>query len=348
MSSAASKRRYTVCRCLKPTFLSEAGLDIFYEVGVGFAILIAYVEEALKRGLKVDDFAPRLSYVSITGMDFLEEIAKLRAIRRMWAKLLNERWKAKDPRSLRVRIAVHSAGSSLVPQEPMNNVVRATCEVLSAVLGGCQAVEACSYDEPVCLPSAEGHRLALRTQQIISYETGITKVSDPLGGSYYIESLTNAIEDGARRVMEEIDKVGGIKSALTKGWVEARMDETSLKVKRETEERKRIIVAVNAFTQSETQGEQVQPFRATSKLAKEHIESVRQLKSSRENKKVSDALGELYRIARCNENLISAVVDAYLVYATQSEVLGTLRQAYGLPYDPFEQVLPPFRFAESH
>ena len=191
--------------------LREQGLDAPQEIAFGFSLALLYIEKALERGLDIDSFAPRFAFYCSVQMDFFEEIAKLRAARRIWARLMKDRFGAKDPRSLKFKFGVHTAGCSLIPHQPENNIIRVAYEAMAAVLAGVQSLHCCSYDEPISLPTEESVRLALRTQQILAYETGVAKVADPLGGSYYLEKLTEQIEEQVGALMEKVEQEGGMR-----------------------------------------------------------------------------------------------------------------------------------------
>lgn len=315
--------------------LREQGLTAPQEIAFGFSMALLYVEGVLERGLTIDAFAPRFAFYCSAQMDFFEEIAKYRAARRIWARLMKERFGAKDPKSWQFKFGVHTAGCSLVPHQPDNNIIRVAYEALAAVLGGVQSLHCCSYDEPIALPSEESVRLAMRTQQILAYETGVASVADPLGGSYYIESLTDRMEREIIGLMEKVEGVGGMKKALETGWLDAQFDEAALQYQREVETNERIVVGLNAFrTDEETDLRSVH--KVTSSSVARQIERVRRLKESRNQKNVKRALSELKLRAEIGEkeNLIPAMVEASKQYATIAEILGTVRIAMGESYDP--------------
>lgn len=315
--------------------LREQGLTAPQEIAFGFSMALLYVEGVLARGLTIDAFAPRFAFYCSAQMDFFEEIAKYRAARRIWARLMKERFGAKDPKSWQFKFGVHTAGCSLVPHQTDNNIIRVAYEALAAVLGGVQSLHCCSYDEPIALPSEESVRLAMRTQQILAYETGVASVADPLGGSYYIESLTDRMEREIIGLMEKVEGVGGMKKALETGWLDAQFDEAALQYQREVETNERIVVGLNAFrTDEETDLRSVH--KVTSSSVARQMERVRRLKESRNQKNVKRALSELKLRAEIGEkeNLIPAMVEASKQYATIAEILGTVRIAMGESYDP--------------
>jgi methylmalonyl-CoA mutase N-terminal domain/subunit len=324
--------------------LRETGINAPQEVAFGLSMASAYIEETLKRGLAVDDFAPRMAFYCSAHVDFFEEIAKLRAARKLWAKIMKERFGAKDPRSWRFRFGVHTAGCSLVPQQPLNNAIRIAYQALAAVLGGAQSLHCCSYDEPICLPTENSNRLALRTQQVLAYETGVANVADPLGGSYYVESLTRQVEEEAERILKEIDEMGGAIAASKSAWFDREIDKAALKYQQEVESGEKTVVGVNAFVQppeTETPGGVL---RIATDTEEEMVRRIRELKQTRDQARLRKSIEELRRHAEMGdkENLIPHVIDAVKADATLAEVIGTIRQANGMSYDPLELVQSPF------
>ncbi|MBW1921887.1 MAG: methylmalonyl-CoA mutase [Deltaproteobacteria bacterium] len=323
--------------------LREQGLTAPQELAFGFSMAILYIQGVLERGLDIDEFAPRFAFYCSAHIDFFEEIAKLRAARRIWAKIMKERFGAKDPRSWKFKFGVHTAGCSLVPHQARNNIIRVAYQALAAVLAGVQSLHCCSYDEPIALPTEESVRLAIRTQQILAYETGVARVADPLGGSYYIESLTEQIEHEAVRIMEAIDGKGGMKDALESGWIDAQMDEASLRYQREVENEDRIVVGLNRF-RIEEDPRAGDAHRVNPEAERLQVSRLKLLKESRDENAVKESLREIKLRAEAgeHENLIPAMIEAARNYATLAEVLGTVRVAMGEPYDPFEIVSHPF------
>jgi methylmalonyl-CoA mutase N-terminal domain/subunit len=322
----------------------EMGINAPQEIAFGFSVAMAYIEDVLKRGLDIDEFAPRRGFYCSAHIDFFEEIAKLRAARRMWARIMKERYGAKESRSLLFRFGVHTAGCSLFPQQPLNNIIRVAFEALAAVLGGVQSLHCCSYDEPISLPTEESHRIAIRTQQILAYETGVANATDPLGGSYYVENLTNKIEEAATEILEEIEKLGGALECMKSGWFDAEVEKAALKYQREIEAEERTIVGVNAFTidrEKETPGGVHRVAPASQRL---QVEKVRELKQNRDNQKMRAALERLRQEAEKGErvNLMPAILEAVSLYATRGEIMGTIRQVYGYDYDPLGVIESPF------
>jgi len=322
----------------------EMGINAPQEIAFGFSVAIAYIDDVLKRGLDIDEFAPRRAFYCSAHIDFFEEIAKLRAARRMWAHIMKQRYQAKDARSLMFRFGVHTAGCSLFPQQPLNNIIRIAYEALAAVLGGVQSLHCCSYDEPISLPTEQSHRIAIRTQQILAYEAGVANVTDPLGGSYYVEALTKKIEEEAASILEEIEKLGGALEAMRTGWFDKEVEKAALQYQREIDSGERIMVGVNAFT---TGGEKETPggvHRVAAESQRLQVEKVKELKRTRDNDKVTEALRRLRQEAEKREhvNLMPAILEAVSVHATRGEIMGTIRQVYGYSYDPLGVVESPF------
>jgi methylmalonyl-CoA mutase N-terminal domain/subunit len=256
---------------------------------------------------------------------------------------MKERFGAKNPNSLKFKFGIHTSGCSLVPQQPMNNIIRVAYEAMAAVLAGVQSLHCCSYDEPIALPTEESVRLAIRTQQILAYETGVALVADPLGGSYFIESLTEEIEQQATVIMEKIETQGGMKKALQSGWIDAQIDEAALKYQREVESGERVVVGLNKFrTDEETLVSKVH--RISPDSEKKQILRLKKLRESRNEKKVKDALRALKSRAEAGEkeNLITAMIEASHRDATIAEILGTARVVMGEPYDPLGVLTHPF------
>lgn len=322
--------------------LREQGITAPQEVAFGFGIAMCYINELVRRGLDVDDFAPRFSFYVSCHMDFFEEIAKIRAARRMWARLMKDRYGARDPRSMQFRFAVHTAGCSLVPQQPLNNLVRISFEALAAVLGGVQSLHCCSYDEPMCLPTEKGHLQALRTQQIIAYETGVTNVADPLGGSYYVESLTDKLEEEALKIMRQVEGVGGMEEAIRREWLDRQLDEEAIKRQKEIDRGDKLILGVNIFTSEPETSTPLGVQRIPQHSARQQIEDVERLKKSRDMMKLSNVIKRLRDDAAEGRNTIPAMIEATKAFATTAELLGTVRQVYGYSYDPLNRIESPF------
>ena len=308
--------------------IREAGADAVQELAFTLADGITYVEEMLKRGLKVDDFAPRLSFFFASHNNFFEEIAKFRAARRMWAKIMKERFGAKNPRSMWMRMHVQTSGCTLTAQQPLNNIVRVTLQALAAVLGGTQSLHTNSFDEALCLPSELAVRVALRTQQIIAYESGVADVIDPLGGSYYVEWLTNEMEERAWEYIHKIEDMGGVIEAIEKGWLQQEIANSAYKYQREVDTKKRIIVGVNEYTTEEH--EEVPLLKIDPKVEEEQIARLQKLRRERDNRKVKQILEKLRVEAEKDVNLMPTIIEAVKAYATLGEICDVLREVYGV------------------
>jgi len=315
--------------------IREAGSTAVQEVAFTLADGIAYVEAAISAGLDVDEFAPRLSFFFNAHLDFLEEIAKFRAARRLWAKIMRDRFKAKDPRSMMMRFHTQTAGCTLAAQQPKNNIVRVAFQALSAVLGGTQSLHTNSMDEAFCLPSEEAVQIALRTQQLIAYESGVTDTVDPLGGSYYIEELTREIFDGAQDYIDKIDELGGAASAIEKGFIQREIQESAYRYQREIEKGERVVVGVNKFQVAEEPLRDL--LRVDPAVRISQIEELKTLKSERGNGRVKGILGELRKAAQGNDNLMPVILDAVRAYATLGEICDALRDVFG-EYQPVSTV----------
>ena len=322
--------------------LREQGITAPQEIAFGFGIAMCYIDELLRRGLDIDDFAPRFTFYVSCHIDFFEEIAKIRAARRMWAKLMKEKYGAKDPRSMQFRFAVHTSGCSLHPQQPLNNITRISYQSLAAVLGGVQSLHCCSYDEPVCLPTEKGHLQALRTQQIIAYETGVTNVADPLGGSYFVESLTDKMEEEALRIMKQVADIGGMEEAIRTEWLDHQFEKEAVKRQVELDEGEKLTVGVNIFTTEQETETPLGVQRVSSVSTRQQIKDCIKLKETRNHNKVFDAIKHLREDAEENRNTIPAMIKATEVFATTSELMGTVREAYGYSYDPLNILESPF------
>ncbi|MFH2127378.1 MAG: methylmalonyl-CoA mutase family protein [Pseudomonadota bacterium] len=307
--------------------IREAGSTAVQEVAFTLANGLAYVQAAVAAGLKVDDFGPRLSFFFNAHSDFLEEVAKYRAARRLWARLMKERFGASDPKSLMVRFHTQTAGCSLTAQQPKNNIVRVAFQAMSAVLGGTQSLHTNSMDEALCLPTQESVTIALRSQQIIAYETGVTDTIDPLAGSYYIEALTDEIENGALEYIQKIDGMGGAAEAIEKGYVQREIQEAAYAYQKAVENNERIVVGVNKFaTKAEPLGEIL---RVNPKVREERIKELAQLKAERNGGAVENNLAALKAAAEGAENLMPKFLDCVREYATLGEICDTLRGVYG-------------------
>ena len=308
--------------------IREAGSSAVQEVAFTLADGIAYVETALKAGLDVDTFAPRLSFFFNAHNNFFEEIAKFRAARRMWAKIMKERFKAKNPKSMMLRFHTQTAGSTLTAQQPENNIVRVTVQAMAAALGGTQSLHTNSMDEALALPTEKSVRTALRTQQILAYENGVGDVVDPMGGSWYVESLTDQIEEKASEYIRRIDDMGGMLKAIEMGFVQREIQESAYRYQKSIESDDQTIVGVNKF-QVEESGGDVDLLRIKEEVELGQVEKLHKLKESRDNEAVLFRLGELMKAAKGTENLMPKILEAVKVYATLGEISNTLREVYG-------------------
>jgi methylmalonyl-CoA mutase, N-terminal domain len=307
--------------------IREAGSTAVQEVAFTLANGIAYVEAALKAGMDVDSFGPRLSFFFNAHLDFLEEIAKYRAARRLWAKIMKERFKAKDPRSMMIRFHTQTAGCTLTAQQPVNNVVRVAFQAMAAVLGGTQSLHTNSMDEAFCLPSEEAVQIALRTQQLIAHETGVCDTVDPLGGSYYLETLTGRIMDKAEAYIRKIDEMGGAVSAVERGFIQREIQESAYTYQREIEKKERVVVGVNRFQVQE--GKPRNLLRVDPSVGLSQIEKIRDVKSKRDPERVSQNLRSLREAAQGTPNLMVPILDAVKSYVTLGEICDVLREVFG-------------------
>jgi methylmalonyl-CoA mutase N-terminal domain/subunit len=308
--------------------IREAGANAVQELAFTLANGIAYVESTLERGLKVDEFAPKLSFFFASHNNFFEEIAKFRAARRLWARIMKERFNAENPRSMWMRMHVQTSGCTLTAQQPVNNIIRVTLQSLAAVLGGTQSLHTNSFDEALALPCEDAVRIALRTQQIIAYESGVTDTIDPLGGSYYVEYLTNEMEERAMRYIDRIDAVGGVTAAIEKGFFQKEIADSSYKYQREIEHKQRVLVGVNDYTVEED-WIPVKLLRIHPKVEEEQIARLQKVKKERDNRRVKEVLDKLHDEADRDRNLMPTIIEAVKAYATLGEIIEVLRGVYG-------------------
>lgn len=312
--------------------IREAGSTAVQEVAFTLANAIAYVQAALDAGLDVDEFAGQLAFFFNAHNDFLEEVAKFRAARRLWAKIMRERFRARDPRSCMLRFHAQTGGSTLTAQQPINNVVRVTLQALAAVFGGTQSLHTNGWDEALQLPTAEAARTALRTQQIIAYESGVTDTVDPLGGAYVIEYLTDEIERRSRALIERIDEMGGAVKAIESGWMQAQIAESAYRYQREVEAKERIIVGVNEFEDRESGVET--RFKVDPAIEVEQCRRLAAWRANRDNEKVSALMAALERVARSSENIMPALIASVEGGVTVGEIGKVLRRVFGEYHPP--------------
>lgn len=307
--------------------IREAGATAVQELAFTFSNACEYVKAATASGLDLDLFAPQLSFFFVAQMNFFEEIAKFRAARRIWARIMKEKFGAKNPKSWTLRFHVQTAGSSLTQQQPDNNVVRTALEALSAVLGGCQSLHTNSKDEALALPTPASALLALRTQQIIGFESGVTNVVDPCGGSYYIENLTDEIERGVLEYLDKIEKMGGATAAIENGYIQKEIQESAYKYHQEVETKDRIVVGVNDFI--DTGHEDIPLQRVDPRIEEKQKENLAHIKKTRNAAKVESSLSALENAAHGSENLLPYIIEAVESYATVGEISGVLKKSFG-------------------
>jgi len=307
--------------------IREAGATAVQEVAFTLADGIAYVDAAIKIGLSVDDFAPRLAFFFDAHNDLLEEVAKFRAARRLWAKIMKERFEAKNKKSLMLRFHTQTAGCTLTAQQPENNIIRVAIQALAAVLGGTQSLHTNSRDEALALPTEDSVRIALRTQQVLAYETGVSETIDPLAGSYYVESLTNEIEKQALEYIEKIDKLGGVTQAIERGFIQQEIQNSAYQYQKDIEESKRIVVGVNKFKIKE--GSLKGLLKVNPKVGRRQVGELKKLKEQRDNHRVKENLKLLEKAAKTDANLMPLILDCVKSYATLGEICDVLRSIFG-------------------
>lgn len=307
--------------------IREAGSTAAQEVGFTLADGIAYVDAAIKAGLDVDTFGQRISFFFNSHNDLLEEVAKFRAARRLWAKIMKERFKAKNPRSMMLRFHTQTAGSTLTAQQVDNNIVRVTIQTLAAVLGGTQSLHTNSRDEALALPTEDSVRTALRTQQVVAEESGVTNTVDPLAGSYFIEAMTDLIEKEAKDYIDKIDSMGGMAEAIDAGFVQTEIQKSAYKYEMEIENQERIIVGVNKFQIKETEHKDL--LKIDMKVQEEQIKFLKKIRSERNNELVIQKLEALKKTAEGTDNLMPFILDAVKVYASIGEICNTMRKVFG-------------------
>jgi methylmalonyl-CoA mutase N-terminal domain/subunit len=312
--------------------IREAGATAAQELAFTLADGFTYVERGIARGLDVDTFAPRLSFFWDIHNDFFEEIAKLRAARRIWARHMKERYGAKDPRSLVMRFHSQTAGVTLTAQQPMNNIVRVAYQAMAAVLGGTQSLHTNSMDETLALPTEESVQVALRTQQLLAYETGVPNVIDPLGGSYYIEALTSHLEDEAESLFAQIEEIGGVVRGLETGWLQRKIAESAARQQWEIEQHRRVIVGVNEFVTDEP--ELTIPILKIGDTEAEQRERLAGLRATRDQSRVEKSLATLRAAAKTNENVMPHILEAARAYCTLYEIRAAMEEVFGAYREP--------------
>ncbi|MEO0091733.1 MAG: methylmalonyl-CoA mutase family protein [candidate division WOR-3 bacterium] len=313
--------------------IREAGSTAVQELAFTLKDGFTYVEEGIKAGLDVDTFAPRLSFFFNSHLDFFEEIAKFRAARRIWAREMKNTYKAKKPESWLLRFHTQTAGCTLTAQQPENNIVRTAYQALAAVLGGTQSLHTNSMDETWALPTEKAVLIALRTQQLLAYETGVANVIDPLGGSYYVEALTNKLEEEAYKYFEKIDKMGGMIKAIESGYPQREIANAAYQYQKAVEEKRRIIVGVNEFVLADEKLE-IPILKIDHRVEEEQHRRLQTLRKKRDNNKVQKRLKELKRVAQSKENIMYPILDAVRAYATLGEICGAMKEIFGEYKEP--------------
>ena len=308
--------------------IREAGASEVQEIAFAFSNAMAYIDAAIKAGQKVDDFAPGISWIFTAGLNFFSEAAKFRAARRLWARIMKERYGAEVPKAQMLRVHVHTAGSVLTAQQPLNNVARITWQALSAILGGIQSMACCAYDEDIALPTEESATLALRTQQMLAYESGAADTIDPLAGSYYVEALTDKFEKEAYEYITKIDAMGGAVAAIEKGYMQSEMAAHAYAYQSEIEKGTRVVVGVNKFA-DDIQIKTNDVLTADLSVAERQIAKVNAMKAQRDQKAVDAALAKLKTAAQGEENLMPYLIETVKTYATLGEICGVLREVFG-------------------
>jgi len=311
--------------------IREAGATAVQELAFTLADGIAYVEAAMERGLDVDDFAPRLSFFFDSHIDFFEEIAKFRAARRIWAKIMRERFMAKNPRSWMLRFHTQTAGCSLTAQQPYNNVVRTACEALAAVLGGTQSLHTNSLDETYAIPTEEAAAIALRTQQILAEETGTANSVDPLAGSYFVEALTSQVEEQAWEYIRKIDEMGGMVEAIERGFPQAEIADAAYKFQKQIDSGEKVVVGVNKYA---TEHPPITIWRMKPEIEERQLKRLREVKQTRNNQKVKEFLNQIQAASKNRENLMPHIINAVREYASIQEICDVWRDIFGQYSDP--------------
>ncbi|MFC1859578.1 methylmalonyl-CoA mutase family protein [Thermodesulfobacteriota bacterium] len=321
--------------------LRESGATAAQEIAFDFCLARYYIINALERGADIDRVARRVTFTARCGVDIFEEAAKFRAARRVWARMMKEEFGAKDPRTMSYKVHVVTKGSDLIPQQPENNIVRIAYQALASVLGGVQSLHTTSYDEPICLPTEESQRIAVRTQQILAYETGVVNVADPLGGSYYVEHLTNKLDEEITKIIDELKD--NIAQYAWDGKLLTMMHENAVKEQREIEDGEKIVVGLNKFTVPEEAEKEINLHEISQDDVNEHLNNLKNLRESRDTEQVRTTLEELRKAAETKDtNTVPYVMKAAKAYATLGEIMGVMRMAFGHPYDAFGDLEYPF------
>ncbi len=312
--------------------MREAGATAIQEAAFTLANGVAYVQAMIDRGMEVDSFAPRFSFFFAAYTNLLEEVAKFRAMRRMWAKIMRERFGDQNPESMMLRYHVQTDGFTLTEQQPLSNIVRVTLQALAAALGGCQSLHTNSFDEALALPSEEAVRLSLRTQQIIAHESGVTDTVDPLGGSYYVEWLTNHIEEGIQEYIKKIDEMGGALEAIKKGYIQREIMRSAYDYQKAVDSGEQVVVGINKFTTEEEPA--LKLLEIDESVEKKQVERLRKLRRERDNERVSQVLDKVHQVAESDKNIMPVLIEAVKAYATVGEIADTLRDVFGEYREP--------------
>ncbi len=307
--------------------MREAGSNAVQELAFTLADGISYVEEVIKRGIDIDDFAPRLSFFFTTHNNFFEEIAKLRAARRLWAKIMKNRFNAKDPNSLRLRFHTQTAGGTLTAQQPQVNIIRVTLQALAAILGGTQSLHTCGADEALAIPTEDSVRLSLRTQQVLAHETGVTDVVDPLGGSYYLEHLTNKIEEKALEYIDKIDKMGGMPFAIENAFIQKEILNNAYMEQIRIDEGSNKVIGVNTFCTDDECN--IDTFKYDKDSESRILNSLKNLRETRDEDLIKEKLKKLQTVAQSSENIMPIMIETVKTYATIQEICDVLREVFG-------------------
>ena len=308
--------------------MREAGCSLIHEVAYCLMNAIAYVEEALRRGIEIDEFAPRLSFLLGCGMNLFEEVAKFRAARRLWAKIVKERFQSKNEKSMKFRVFSGCLGTAFTANEPFNNIIRGTMETLVAVLSGCQSIHTTSYDEAYEIPTKESVQIAMRTQQILAYETDVASVVDPMGGSYFLEYLTNKIEQDVEKEMERIENKGGILKGIEDGSIQRDINRQAFELEKKLQNGEKVVVGVNKFVTDQKQHEG-KLHEVSGDVLEKQLHRLKKVKSERDEKLVGSALEEIRRVATYDGNLIGPIFNAVQEYATVGEICNVLKNVFG-------------------
>jgi len=312
--------------------MREAGATAIQEAAFSLCNGIAYVQAMIARGMNVDSFAPRFSFFFAAFTNLFEEVAKFRALRRLWAKIMKERFHAKNERSMMLKFHVQTGGCTLAEQQPLNNVVRVTIQALAAILGSCQSLHTNSYDEALALPSEEAVQLALRTQQVLAYESGVADTVDPMGGSYYMEWLTSKIEEGVQKYIATINKMGGALEAIKKGYIQREIRRSAYNHQRAVDTGEQVVVGVNQYTSEEQTP--LELLEIDESVARKQLERLNKLKSRRDSDKVHQLLDKVRQIASSEENIMPVLIEAAKAYATVGEITDALRDVFGEYKEP--------------